>query len=102
MKKKQGKDGYWFQVSYPQFSFLLFNEREYNRSMKKLQILFWKTFAKFWDLRPRLHLPKYRDYPIASCPTQEEYDYSSFKEVGMKILFEWDEKGHHWVAFTRQ
>ncbi len=70
--------------------------------MKRLQILFWKTFAKYWDLRPRLHLPKYCDYPIASCPIQEEYDYSIFKDAGAKILFEWDEKGHHWVAYTRK
>lgn len=65
--------------------------------MKKLIILFWKTYAKIWDLRPRIHLPKYSDYPIARCDIADKYEYPE----GIKILFEWDEKGHHWIAFSR-
>ena len=65
--------------------------------MNKLRILFWKTVAIVWDLRPRLHLPKYIDYPIASCDLADDYEYP----VGYKILFEWDEKGKHWIVFTR-
>jgi len=65
--------------------------------MKKLIILFWKTYAKFWDLRPRLHLPKYSDYPIASTEIRDEYTYPE----GIKILYEWDEKGRHWIVFSR-
>lgn len=51
----------------------------------------------FLDLRPRLHLPRYTDYPIASCDISENYYYPD----GIKILFEWDEKGRHWIVFTR-
>lgn len=68
--------------------------------MKKLEIIFWKTFAKFWDLRPRLHLPRYSDYPIANTPittNKSEYEYPE----GVKVLFEWDEKGYHWIVFSR-
>jgi hypothetical protein len=65
--------------------------------MKNVKILFWKFFAKFWDLRPRMHLPTYTDYPIASCEIQENYDYPE----DIKVLFEWDEKGKHWVVFSR-
>jgi len=65
--------------------------------MKKLKILFWKTIGLVWDVRPRLHLPKYSDYPIASCEIMDKYDYPQ----GIKVLFEWDEKGKHWIAFTR-
>ena len=68
--------------------------------MKKMKIFFWKTFAKYWDLRPRLHLPKYRDYPIASTPiVKGQYAYK-YPE-GCKILFEWEEKGHRWIVFSR-
>lgn len=67
--------------------------------MKKLQILFWKAVGILIDLRPRLHLPKYNDYPIASTDIVESgrYDYP----VYFKVLFEWDEKGRHWIVFTR-
>ena len=67
--------------------------------MKKLQILFWKTIGILIDLRPRLHLPKYIDYPIASTEIleNEAYVYPS----GVKILYEWNEKGKHWIVFTR-
>ena len=65
--------------------------------MNKLIIFFWTTYAKVWDLRPRVHLPKYNDYPIAKCPIAEKYDYPP----GIKVLFEWDEKGHHWIVFSR-
>lgn len=68
---------------------------------EKLKILFWKIITCIWDVRPRLHLPKYSDYPIASTDIADEYDYSSLDNVGVKILFEWDEKGKHWVVFTR-
>lgn len=65
--------------------------------MKKITILFWKTVGKIWDLRPRMHPPKYSDYPIASCNIMEEYDYPPH----VKILYEWDEYGKHWIVFTR-
>lgn len=68
--------------------------------MKKLKILFWINYAKIWDLRPRLHLPKYSNYPIASIPLndcQEIYEYPE----GVKVLFEWEEKGHKWIVFSR-
>jgi len=68
--------------------------------MKKLIILFWKTYAKFWDLRPRIFLPKYHDYPIACTPINDEGKYEYPKDI--KILYEWDEKGHHWIAFSRK
>ena len=67
---------------------------------QKIKIIFWKTYARFWDLRPRIHLPKYSDYPIAYCTRidgQHEYEYP--KDI--KVLFEWDEKGHHWIVFSR-
>ena len=50
-----------------------------------------------WDLRPRMHLPKYYDYTIGYCDIQEVYDYPE----GIKVLFEWDEKGKHWIVFSR-
>ena len=68
--------------------------------MKRIKILFWKTVAIIWDLRPRKHLPKYSDYPIASTPIvvgQKEYSYPD----GVKILYEWEEKGHRWIVFSR-
>ena len=68
--------------------------------IKKAQILFWKTYAILWDLRPRKHLPKFVDRPIASTPLiegQKEYPYPE----GVKVLFEWEEKGHKWIVFSR-
>ena len=68
--------------------------------MERINILFWKTFAIFWDLRPRMHLPKYRDRPIASTPIvvgQEDYLYPE----GIKVLYEWEERGHRWIVFSR-
>lgn len=68
--------------------------------MKKLVILFWKAVAIVYDARPRIHLPKYSDYPIASTDIidgVERYEYP--KDI--KVLFEWDEKGKHWIVFTR-
>lgn len=65
--------------------------------MNYLKILFWKTFSIVWDIRPRLHLPKYTDYPIASTDIADSYEYPE----GIKILFEWDEKGKHWIVFSR-
>ena len=65
--------------------------------MKKLQIWFWKAFACIWDLRPRLHLPQYVDRPILITPIADKYDYPE----GMTVLFEWDEKGHHWIVVSR-
>ncbi len=66
--------------------------------MEKIKILFWKTYAIFWDLRPRIHLPKYSDYPIASTDIAKEYEYPEC----IKVLFEWDEKGKHWIVFKRK
>ena len=65
--------------------------------MKKLKILFWKAVAIVWDLRPRIHLPKYADYPIARADIADDYTYPE----GFKVLYEWDEKGHHWIVFSR-
>jgi len=63
----------------------------------KIKILFWKTFAIVWDLRPRMHLPKYSDFPIASTDIADKYEYPN----GFKVLYEWDEKGRHWIVFSR-
>ena len=72
--------------------------------MKKITILFWKAYAIIWDLRPRKHLPKYSNYPIASCDISKVHNNGiglySYPE-GIKVLYEWDEKGHHWIVFTR-
>lgn len=65
--------------------------------MKKVIILFWKIYAKIWDLRPRIHLPKYSDYSIASTEIKDSYEYPK----GIKVLYEWDEKGRHWIAYSR-
>lgn len=64
---------------------------------KKINILFWKTVACIWNIRPRMHLPKYIDNPIASCDITDEYAYPD----GVNILYEWDEKGRHWIVFSR-
>jgi len=63
----------------------------------KLEILFWKAIRIIWNTSPRMHLPKFKDYPIASTEIQDEYTYPE----GIKVLFEWDEKGEHWIVFTR-
>ena len=44
-----------------------------------------------------MHLPKYYDYPIASCEIADAYEYPA----DIKILFEWDENGKHWIVFIR-
>lgn len=64
----------------------------------KLKILFWKSIGIIWDLRPVLHLPKYIDYPIISTEIKDVYEYPE----GVKILYEWDEKGRHWAVITRK
>lgn len=64
---------------------------------KKIQIYFWKLVGIVYDKRPRLHLPRYSDYPIASCEMKDEYDYPK----GCIVLYEWDENGKHWIVFTR-
>jgi hypothetical protein len=69
--------------------------------IKKLKIWFWKNFAKMWDLRPRLKPTKYSDYSIARTPIADSNDYSVFDNAGMKVLYEWDEKGRHWIVFSR-
>jgi hypothetical protein len=65
--------------------------------MEKIKIWLWKCLAIVWDYRPRLHLPRYIDYPIASCDIADKYEYPA----GYKILFEWDEGGKHWIVFSR-
>lgn len=65
--------------------------------MKRVTILFWKAVAIVWDRRPRMHLPSYVDYPIASTDIADSYDYPP----GVKVLYEWDEKGLHWIVFSR-
>lgn len=68
--------------------------------MKKVKILFWKLYACLFDLRPRIHLPTYSDYPIACTEINESgvYEYPH----GIKVLYEWDEKGKHWIVFSRE
>ena len=63
----------------------------------KVKILFWKTIAIIWDLRPKMHLPKYKDFPIASTDIANSYTYPE----GFCILYEWNEKGKHWIVFTK-
>lgn len=65
--------------------------------MRRLKIWFWKIVAVIWDLRPRLHLPKYKNYPIASTDIADEYEYPD----GVTVLYEWDEYDKHWIVFTR-
>lgn len=67
---------------------------------KRTQIWFWKFYAILFDLRPRVHLPKFRDYPIACTPLIEGCDSYVYPE-GIKVLFEWEEKGHRWIVFSR-
>jgi len=65
--------------------------------IKKITILFWKAVAIIWDLRPRMCLPKYKDFPIARTNIADEYLYPK----GTKVLYEWDEKDYHWIVFSR-
>ena len=65
--------------------------------MKKIKILFWKAVAIIWDLRPRVHLPKYADCPIASTDIADEYVYPK----GVVVLYEWDEKSNQWIVVSR-
>lgn len=72
-----------------------------NANNMKLYIFFWKLVGKIIDLRPRMHLPKYSDHPIASTDIingKSEYDYPD----GVKVLYEWEEKGKHWIVFKRK
>lgn len=68
--------------------------------IQKLKITFWKTYAIFWDLRPRKHLPRFSDYPIASTPIVPGQDVYTYPD-GVIVLFEWEERGHRWIVFTR-
>lgn len=68
--------------------------------LKKIQIDFWKIVAIVWDIRPRKLPHKYSDYPIAYTPIipgQDIYEYP--KEI--RVLYEWEEKGHKWIVFSR-
>ena len=65
--------------------------------MNKICIGFWKLFAIVWDVRPRIYFPRYKDYPIATTDISDEYTFPD----GIKVLYEWDEKGYHWVVFSR-
>ena len=45
-----------------------------------------------------MHLPKYADFPIASTDINVHgYSYPE----GIKVLYEWEEKGRHWIVFSR-
>ena len=68
--------------------------------MKRIKIIFWTTVAKLLDLRPRIHLPEYKDYPIAETEIREDGSYNY--PDGIIILYEWDELGKHWIAFMRK
>lgn len=61
-----------------------------------LEIILWNIVGFFWNLRPTKHLPQYKDHAIASCKISDKYDYPE----GVEVLFEWDEKGRHWIVFT--
>jgi hypothetical protein len=65
--------------------------------LDKIQIFFWKSYAIIWDLRPRKCPAKYSDKPIAFCDISDTYSYPD----GVRVLFEWDEKGKHWIVFSR-
>ena len=69
-----------------------------NNVLQKIQIMFWKNWAKLFDLRPTKHLPKWIYYPIISTPIKKsgKYDYPQ----NIEILFEWNEKGRHWIVFS--
>jgi hypothetical protein len=67
--------------------------------LKRLEGLIWKIVALVWEVSPTRHLPMYRDYPIASAAIEKDGKYTYPK--GIEILFEWDEKGKHWIVFTR-
>jgi len=68
--------------------------------MKWLQILFWKTVAIIWDYRPSNLPNEYHDRPIAWRWDNEKEDIEYPNHI--KILYEWREKGRHWIAFTRE
>lgn len=67
--------------------------------MKKLQILFWKIVAILYDLRPSNLPNKYSNRPIAWRWDNGEEEISYPDHI--KILFQWREKGKHWVVYTR-
>ena len=67
-------------------------------TLNRIQITFWRLLAIFIDLRPRLHLPKYKDYPVAWCYMADTYIYPD----NVRVIFEWDELGRHWIVFTRK
>lgn len=69
--------------------------------MNRILISFWKTVAIILDLRPRGHIPlfpNHPDYPIASTNISDAYTYPA----DVRVLFEWDELGRHWIAFVRK
>ena len=59
--------------------------------------LFWKAVAIVWDMRCRKLPVEYSTYPIASTEIKDEYEYPE----GVRVLYEWDEKGLHWIVFSR-
>jgi len=67
--------------------------------MKRLQILFWRTVAIVYDLRPSNLPQKYTDYPIAWRWDNGETEI--YFPENIKVLHEWREKGKHWIAFSR-
>jgi len=68
--------------------------------MKKLKILFWRILAIVWDLRPSNLPKKYTDRPIAWRWEEDGVDEFEYPPH-IKILYEWREKGRHWIIFTR-
>jgi len=65
----------------------------------KIKLIFWKTFAVLWDYHPNRLPKKYNDHPIAWRWDygEEVFDYPPHS----KILYEWREKGKHWIIYTR-
>ena len=63
--------------------------------------MFWKVVGILIDIRPRKIPVEYFDRPIASTDIilgKGEYDYPE----GVVVLYEWDEKGKHWIIFIRK
>jgi len=71
--------------------------------MQKLKIWFWKTVAVLWDYRPSNLPNRYNDFPIAyRWEDQSDWPFEEFEyPENVKILYEWREKGKHWIVFSR-
>lgn len=67
--------------------------------MRQIKVWFWKIIAIVYDYRPSKLPNRYTDRPIAWRWDNGETDFDYPEHI--KILYEWREKGKHWIIFTR-